>query len=134
MLVRFSICFAGGCAGGLAYSLAMWGAGAAQITTRLSVMLAPTFTHEWLYRHVMWGGLWGLLFLLPMLRRRSLLARGIIIGLIPALTELCYFFPFHSQRGWFGLQIGQLTPFFILAFNAVWGVIAAWWVRRAGVH
>jgi len=133
-LFRLSICFAGGCVGGLAYSLAMWSAGAAHITTRLDVTLAPPFSYEWLYRHVIWGGVWGLLFLLPILRRRSSVGRGLVISLIPALAELLYFLPFQSQRGWFGLQFGSLTPFFVLLFNAVWGIIAAWWIRRAGVH
>jgi hypothetical protein len=133
-LARLSICFAGGCVGGLANSLAVWGAGAAQLTTRLGVQLAPAFTYDWLYHRLMWGGIWGLLFLLPMLRRRSVLGRGVIISLAPTLAQLFYFFPYHTQRGWLGLQLGQLTPFFVLLFNAVWGLAAAWWVRRAGVH
>src|SRR5205823_3427523 len=123
-LARLSICFAGGCVGGLANSLAVWGAGVGQITTRLGVRLAPTFTYEWLYHRVVWGGLWGLLFLLPLLRRRSMLVRGIVFSLAPTLAQLFYFFP-QSQRGRLGLQLGQLTPLFVFLFNAIWGITAA---------
>jgi len=134
LLARLSICFAGGCVGGVANSLAILGAGAAQITTRLGVHLAPTFTYEWLYRRVVWGGLWGVLLLLPVLRRSPVLVRGMVISLVPTLAQLFYFFPYQSQRGMLGLQLGQLTPLFVLLFNAVWGICAAWWARRAGVN
>jgi len=132
-LTRLSICFAAGCVGGLVNSLAMWGAGAAQITTRLGVRLAPTFTYDWLYRHVMWGGLWGLLLLLPLLRRRSIIVRGVVFSLAPTLAQLFYFFP-QAQRGMLGLQLGQLTPLFVFLFNVVWGVTAAGWARQAGAN
>jgi hypothetical protein len=133
-IARLSICFAGGCVGGLINGLAVWGAGEARLTTRLDVRLAPALTPEWLYHRLVWGGLWGLIFLLPLLRRRSALVRGLVFSLVPTLAQLCYFFPYQAQRGWLGLQLGQLTPVFVLLFNAVWGVVAAWWTRRGGVN
>ncbi|HZS07703.1 MAG TPA: hypothetical protein VFD58_22900 [Blastocatellia bacterium] len=132
-LARLSVCFAGGCVGGLLNSLAMWGAGEAHVTARLGVKLAPAFSWEWLLPRVLWGGLWGLLFLLPIMRRHSVLLRGLVVSLAPTLAQLFYFFP-QSQRGVLGLSLGQLTPLFVLLFNAVWGVTAAWWVRSSGIN
>jgi hypothetical protein len=132
-LSRLSICFAGGCAGAVVNSLAVWGAGELQLTSRMGVRLAPAFTYEWLLPRVLWGGLWGLLFLLPLMTRRNILLRGLVVSLAPTLAQLFYFFP-QAGRGMMGLSFGQLTPLFVLLANAVWGITAAWWIRQSGVH
>jgi hypothetical protein len=80
---------------------------------------------------VVWGGLWGLLFLLPVMQRRNILLRGMLFSLAPTLAQLFYFFP-QSQRGVMGLSLGQLTPLVVALAGVVWGVTAAWWVRQGG--
>jgi hypothetical protein len=113
------------------YCLAVWGAGQAHLTARLGVKLAPELTDEWVMPRVLWGGLWGLLFLLPVMQRRNILLRGMLFSLAPTLAQLFYFFP-QSQRGVMGLSLGQLTPLVVALAGVVWGVTAAWWVRQGG--
>ena len=28
-----------------------------------------------------------------------------------------------------GLELGTLTPLFVLFYNAIWGLAAAWWLK-----
>ena len=127
---RLSVVFAGGALGGLANSLTVWLFGLLGITAALGVKLAPALTPPWLYARIIWGGLWGLLFLLP-LRRLSPMAQGLLLSLGPTLVQLFLVFPFRTPAGRMGLGLGSATPAFVVLFNAVWGVAAAWWVRRA---
>ena len=59
------LAFSAGALGGLANSLAVWLFGALGITLALGVGIAPGLTPAWLYPRIVWGGLWGFLFLLP---------------------------------------------------------------------
>jgi len=67
MLKKLLIVFAAGCLGGLANSLAVGSFGEFGITHMADVSIAPALTPAWLYPRIVWGGLWGFLFLLPML-------------------------------------------------------------------
>ena len=44
-------------------------------------------------------------------------------------------FPMKLGVGVLGQDLGTLTPLLVLTFNAVWGLVAAWWLIRqeAGV-
>ena len=128
---RLSLVFAAGCLGGLANSLAVWAAGASGFTGALGVKLAPAFTPAWLYPRLVWGGLWGLLFLLP-IRRLSYVFRGLVFSLAPALAQLLLFFPLKNPENLWGLKLGVLTPLLVLGFNAVWGLAAGLWLSLAG--
>jgi len=118
------ICFAAGCIGALVNSIAVWMSGDLGFTGQLGVSLAPALTPRWLYPRIVWGGIWGFLFLLPMLRSRTVL-RGSVISLFPSAAQLFYFFPFEAHKGLAGLELGLLTPVFVLFFNLVWGVVAS---------
>ena len=61
------ICFSAGCLGGLANSFVVWQFGEQGIARLLGVSIAPTLTPAWLYPRIVWGGIWGLLFILPFL-------------------------------------------------------------------
>ena len=124
-----SLDFAAGALGGLINSLALWLAGQAGITAALGVKIAPAFTPGWLYPRVVWGGLWGLLFLLPWLRRGSWLAAGFWASLLPSLVQLFYIFPVLAHKGLAGGDLGLLTPLVVVAVNAVWGWTTAIWLR-----
>ena len=125
---RASLAFAAGCLGGLANSLAVWLFGLLGITTSLGVKIAPLLTATWLYPRIVWGGLWGFLFLLPYLAR-STFWRGVVWSIGPSLGQLLVVFPLKAQKGMLGLEVGALTPVFVLLFNAVWGIAAAYWLR-----
>jgi len=70
----------------------------------------------------------GILFLLPYFRH-SIILRGIVYSLAPTLAQLFIVFPIKLNQGVMGLDLGVLTPLFVLFFNGVWGVSAAWWLN-----
>ncbi|PCI43208.1 MAG: hypothetical protein COB41_07715 [Proteobacteria bacterium] len=121
---KLLIFFAAGCLGALANSLAVWLFGYYSITSSLGVSIAPTLSADWLYPRIVWGGLWGLLFILPMLQSRLLL-KGAVLSLFPTAVQLFVVFPMMAHKGVAGLDLGLLTPLVVLFFNWVWGVVAA---------
>ena len=43
--------------------------------------------------------------------------------------QLFIIFPIKADKGAMGLDLGTLTPVFVVIFNAIWGVTAAIWLR-----
>jgi len=125
---NISLAFTAGCVGGLANMLVVWLFGAWGLTSALGVQIAPQLSASWLYNRLVWGGLWGFLFFLPC-RNLSLPARGLLYSLAPTLGQLLIVFPFQAHKGMLGLQLGYLTPAFVLFFNAVWGLAAGVWLH-----
>jgi hypothetical protein len=123
-----SLVFAAGCVGAVANSLAVWLFGDLGINAALGVKIAPKLTPAWLYPRIVWGGIWGALFLLPILRN-SFITRGLLYSLGPSLVMLFIVFPMKAKKGMLGLDLGNLTPVLVLFFNAIWGVAAALWLR-----
>jgi hypothetical protein len=125
---KLSLVFAAGCLGGLLNSLAVWIFGVIGITSALGVKIAPPLSAPWLYPRIVWGGIWGLLFLLPLMRKRFLY-RGLIFSLGPTIVQLFIVFPVKANNGIMGFDLGLLTPLFVFVFNAIWGLTAAIWLR-----
>lgn len=123
-----SLFFAAGALGGLASSLVAWAFGEFGLARELGVSLAPRLTAAWLYPRIVWGGLWGGLFVLP-LASPSWLKRGLLVSLGPSLVQLLLIFPVDEKRGLLGLELGPMTPLLVLFYNGVWGVVASWWLR-----
>jgi len=128
---NISMVFAAGCLGGLVNSIAVWVFGDLGINAALGVRIAPALTLEWLYPRIVWGGIWGFLFLLPLMRN-GILFRGIIFSLGPTLVQLFVVFPLKAGRGYMGLDLGTLTPLLVFIFNAIWGIGTAMWLRWTG--
>lgn len=124
-LRNLTLAFAAGCLGGLASSLVVWFFGQRGITSALGVNLTPGLTLPWLCQRIVWGGIWGVLFILPIFR--SYLLRGLIFSLGPTVVQLFVVFP-KADKGIMGLDLGNLTPLFVLVFNAVWGIVAGLWL------
>jgi hypothetical protein len=122
-----SHCFAAGVVGGLANSLVVWAASQLGPQSALVVAFAPALTSTWLYPRLVWGGLWGALFLLPI--PGSVLRRGLLLGLGPALFQLFVVFPYWRGHGMLGAELGVLTPVPVIAANLVWGIAASGWMR-----
>lgn len=120
--------FAAGALGGLANSLVVWGFGALGISRALGVSIAPALTPAWLYPRIVWGGLWGFLFILP-LRSASEIRRGLLLSLAPSAVQLLVVFPIQAHKRMLGLGLGVLTPLLVLFFNGVWGLVTGWWLR-----
>lgn len=127
---RITVYFSAGAAGGLANALCVWFFGNAGITGSLDVAISPALTPGMLYHRIVWGGVWGLAFLLP-LAVRSPAVRGLLLSLGPTFVQLFIVFP-QAGRGMMGLELGTLTPAFVLIFNASWGLTAALWLSLIG--
>ena len=130
LLRRVSIYFAAGAVGGLANGLCVWFLGNAGVTAALGVSISPALTAEMLYHRIVWGGIWGLAFLLP-LAISSAVLRGTLYSLGPTFVQLFIIFPERAHKGMMGLELGTLTPLFVVFFNAVWGITAMLWLVAA---
>jgi hypothetical protein len=128
---KISLVFCSGCLGGLINSLVLWLFGQARITEHFGVKLAPALSPQWLYPRIVWGGIWGFLFLFPLLRTDTLL-QGLVLSLGPTIVQLFVVFPLQLRKGLLGLDLGNYTPAFVIFFNAVWGVTTAIWLRYVG--
>jgi hypothetical protein len=125
---RLSLVFAAGCIGGLLNSLTVWIFGELGITSAFGVKIAPQLSAAWLYPRLIWGGIWGLLFLFPLMKSRFI-TRGLIFSLGPTIVQLFIVFPVKANKGIMGFDLGLLTPLFVFVFNAIWGLTAALWLR-----
>ena len=121
---KLLIYFAAGCLGALANSVALWLSGRYGINSSLGVSLAPALTPNWLYPRIVWGGMWGVLFVLPIIPSRPLI-KGAVLSLFPTAFQLFIVFPFMAHKGAAGLALGYYTPLLVLFFNWVWGFVTA---------
>ncbi len=126
---KLSVVWSAGALGGLLNGVALWLFGVLGITATLGVSIAPQFTPPWLYPRLVWGGIWGALFLLPLMRG-SVWLRGLVYSMGPTLVQLFIVFPLKADKGMLGLDLGAATPLFVVILNAVWGIAAAWWVVK----
>ena len=122
-----SICVTGGLFGALANSVFVWMAGAYGWTAAIGVALAPEWTRPWLYQRLVWGAIWGLVFV-PRFLANSVFWRGLLVSLGPTLVQLLIVFPNQLDKGYLGLDLGNLTPLVVVLANAVWGWAAAVWL------
>jgi hypothetical protein len=122
--------FAAGCVGAIANSLTVWLFGHQGITRSIGVSMSPALSPEWLYPRIVWGGLWGLLFILPILNSR-LFAKGSVLSLFPTVVQLFVVFPFVAHKGIAGMKLGLYTPAVVLFFNWVWGMVTAVTIKLA---
>lgn len=130
-----SIAFSAGVLGALANSWLVWYLGRKGIPQTLGIAIAPAWTRMFIYSRLVWGGLWGLLFLLPLWRSGfwvGVFSRGFFFSLGPTLFQLLYVFPVLQHKGLLGLHLGSLTPLYVILMNLVWGVCAALWVHTGG--
>jgi len=126
-LKNLSLVFAAGSLGGLLKGLIAWLCSAWGINALLGSQFAPALTPFWVYQHVVWGGLWAFLFLLPP-RGRSYVSLGVIYSLPQTFIALLVLMP-KMGKGVLGLQMGLMTPVLILIFGFVWGLVTALWLK-----
>jgi len=118
---KLLIFFSAGCSGGFAYSIVVSSFGDFGITSALGVSFHHGLSPGWLYSRIVWGGIWGILFFLP-LSQSNLFLKGTILSLLPTAFQLFAVFPLFSNHSIGGIDLGFLTPVVILFFNWVWGV------------
>ena len=127
-LRRLTSCYAAGSVGALVNSLVVWLCGANGIFALLQVAIHPRLTEDWLYPRIVWGGIWGLMLLVPLVKSRLLL-RSLVISLGPTAAQLFYFLPVLQHKGLLGMKLGALTPLVVIVSNWIWGLAALLWLR-----
>lgn len=85
--------------------------------------LAPSISARGLYPKLVWGGICGLLLLLPLAANRWLL-RSLIIAVVPTLVQLLVIYPVMTGYGFAGLALGVLTPLVVFALFWCWSLLA----------
>ena len=125
---EWSLAYAAGAVGGLANGLAIWLFGLVGINQLLGVALAPQLTTPLIYNKLVWGGIWGFIFLLPF-PRLTYPSRGLIYSLGPSLVQILIVFPLVAHKGVGGIELGYLTPLLVLFYNAVWGIVTGIWLQ-----
>ncbi|MHC4660165.1 MAG: hypothetical protein ACYS8W_00625 [Planctomycetota bacterium] len=128
-LKRLSLVFAAGIFGGLVNALLRSFLSQIGFLAFFEVIVKYPFTAEHFHSTILWGGIWGIFFVFPLLEHSTAL-RGLAFGFIPALAELFIILPFIDGKGFMGVDsYGRLTPFFIVFFNIAWGVAASSWLH-----
>ncbi len=122
---KLSLVFSAGCLGAFVNSLVVWLFGLLGITAAFGVHIAPALTKGWLYPRIIWGGIWGIILLVPLIKKSNIL-NGIVLSIAPTLVTLLVVFP-SKGKGMMGLELGALTPIFPLIFNSIWGAVAGAW-------
>lgn len=118
------IFFAAGCLGAFVNSMAVWLFGDLGITKFFGVSISPALTANWLYPRIVWGGMWGLVFFLPLFSSKPF-SKGTLISLFPTIVQLFIVFPYKAKKGVAGIELGVFTPAFVFVFNWVWGVVTS---------
>ena len=127
MIRRISGAFTGGVVGGFVDSVNITILGKMGISDLLRVTMKPDFTAPWLYQRMIWGGIWMLLLLLPLWKKRTVL-RGCLFSLLPSAMMLFVVLP-DMGKGFLGLGFGTLTPVVVIGLNLIYGIVAAYWYK-----
>ena len=130
MLRRAALYYAAASLGGLAVVLTAWSLGQIGVAEALGVAIEPALDLPWIYRLVVWGGLWGVIFLLP-LKLEPLWLKALVLTLAPVLAALVIFAPMRGGA-LFALDRGALAPLYIYLINIPWGLATAYVGRWLG--
>lgn len=128
---RINHALASGAVAALIQSLIVSALGNVGLFVLMGVPLLVPLSNVWLYRRLVWGALWGLLFLLPLMRGLPYWQRGLVYGLAPAAATLLFFLPFKDDQGWLGLELGPAMPVIVIAANVFWGFLAGTWMGQS---
>jgi len=122
-LRKGAIAFSSGVVGGLIPSLILWLVGVVGIISFWSGAIAPELDLKWLYAHIVWSGIWGLLVPLMINPRYNPYWSGVLLGLVPSTVQILMMIYQQIPHLAWGLTLVSWTPFVMLALNAIWGII-----------
>jgi len=135
---KLSLLFAAGAFGGFCNVFFGWLFGMLHITKGLGIQMVVPLVPAVIYRQAIWGGIWSLLFLIPILNKRPVW-KGVLLSIVPTLAALFIVIParakadtsglFIGQNAMMGIYMGILTPVFVLVINAIWGIATALWLK-----
>ncbi len=124
---KLSLAYAAGSLAALAACLLLWLLGREGVTGWLSVSLPWGLDIYRLYPRLIFGGLCGLLLVLP-LASGQLYLQALLMALAPAAYILLVYFP-RAGRGLLGVAYGPLTPLLVGLLCLLWGFAAVAWYR-----
>ena len=127
---RFSKVFAAGAFAGFVQTVVLWILAQVGLFRLLSEPFDFPLNPSLLYQRMIFGGVWALLFLVPLLRTAPHGQRGLSIGLLRALLTLLLINPFVDQVGVLGLNFGWAWPLIVLFSNLLWGFLAGYWLDK----
>ena len=122
-----TLAFAAGALGGLVLFAFLWVIGTIGIPQAIGINLPVNVAKAYLYNRIVWGGIWGFIFLIPW--KQSWWIRGLVFSVAPSVVQMVVIFPLATPAGMFGLGLGALTPLLVLVANGVWGFVTAWWLE-----
>ena len=126
------VCFCAGLMGALVSTSVAWLSSNYGITDLAGVSLQASLKIKALYPRMVWGGLWGLAFALaviPIRSRKYWVRKGMLVSIAPTLFQLFFVFPHLTTYGTLGMELGILTPLFVLCYNLVWGIFTGFFAR-----
>lgn len=126
---KISAAFTGGALGALLDCFNIWFMGKSGLSAAIGVTMTPQFTAPWAYKRMIWGGIWMLLLLIPVMRRKTI-TRGMLFSLAPSAMMLFYVLP-QMGKGYYGLGFGTLTPVVVIVLNFIYGIAASLWYSQA---
>ncbi len=118
---KFFYTLTAGALGGFTNSLVVWALAKYNVTPALGFNMVPGSGLEWWLRRIIASALWGVIFYIPIYKRRPI-AKGAVLSILPWLSSVLYVFPFRMKTGFFGLGFGIGAPLWTLFFAMVWGV------------
>ena len=127
LLQRAALYFTAAAIGGLAVVITVWGLGQIGVADLFGVAVKPPLAKAFIYKQMVWGGIWGLIFLLPV-ALKPLWLKGLVMTLAPVIVALVVFFPLGGA-GMLGFNLGTLTPLYIFIVNIPWGLVTAYFGR-----
>ncbi|MEN8257182.1 MAG: hypothetical protein ABFS09_04905 [Thermodesulfobacteriota bacterium] len=126
---RMSGAFTGGALGALLDCFNIWAMGKTGLSDFIGITMKPEFTAPWIYKRMIWGGIWMLLLLLPIWNRR-IITRGMLFSLVPSAMMLFVVLP-QMGKGYYGLGFGTLMPVVVIILNFIYGSVASFWYSQA---
>jgi len=128
MFRKISGAFTGGALGALLDSFNIWLMGVVGLSDMIGITMKPEFAAPWAYQRMIWGGIWMLLLLLPVWKRR-VIARGMLFSLLPSAMMLFVVLP-SMGKGLFGFGFGTLMPVVVVGLNFIYGIFASFWYSK----
>jgi len=120
---RIVLVYALGSLSGLMMSMLSWLLGYGELFGGFGLRWVPG-----VYQNMVWGGVFGMVFLLPADPRRWWW-NGFIFGGLPAVAQLFWALPQTTDYGFAGLKLGWLTSLAVIAYYTVWGWITGLLLR-----
>ncbi|MBT0663101.1 hypothetical protein KI809_02205 [Geobacter pelophilus] len=131
MIRKISAAFTGGAIGSFVDSFNIWFMGKVGISDLIGLSMKPEFSAPWLCQRMVWGGIWMLLLLLPLLKKKVVL-RGCLFSLLPSSMMLFMVLP-EMGKGMLGLGFGIVTPLVVVGLNCIYGMVASLWYRKGTI-